>query len=304
MVHSLNAYGWTRLSPACLAVAAAMLAPPALAQTDEGVPLDVREIRPPRAKPTLLFDLKDVYGTYYFGDGLGVNCSLSILPDNRFTFAWHGCMGEYDRNSGRWELDGDVLELKPEQENVSRGFQGVNVRFIPVKIGETEYLVDEHEMPGFCASLNSDDRPLWRHGSDYVKSEISETDIKEDAPVIPVRYRHFYEKGAVEAKVERIDENGNAVLNKGSNDRLAPKMRLEFNGFEASIELVVLSVSENDAVAKPQYYWNSGSCELKVGAEFTTGGYWHRPRGTGFERFDGPPPIEGTCCEEEQDGDD
>src|SRR5260370_28445512 len=58
------------------------------------------------SKPTLLFSETELTGKYYFGDGLGVICSLELSGNHRFDFRWHGCLGEYDRNQGAWALDG------------------------------------------------------------------------------------------------------------------------------------------------------------------------------------------------------
>src|SRR5689334_20615072 len=60
----------------------------------------------------LLFDESLLYGRFYFGDGLGKNCSLQIYENHRFDFAWHGCEGEYDRNYGSWSLIRDVVEMQ------------------------------------------------------------------------------------------------------------------------------------------------------------------------------------------------
>ena len=44
--------------------------------------------------------LAAVAGDYYFGDGLGVNCALTLKAEGRFTFGWRGCLGVYDQNTG------------------------------------------------------------------------------------------------------------------------------------------------------------------------------------------------------------
>jgi hypothetical protein len=235
-------------------------------------------------RPTPLFDERDLPGRYYFGDGLGVNCSLVLDAKNhRFTFKWHGCMGEYDSNLGRWEMDGDVLVLMPEKPNKREGFEGMNIRYVPVQWGQRHYLVDENEMPGFCAAAGQKDIPGFNgiHGSDYVKRDGEELPPVEGRPAIPERFREFYEKGPIKADVVRIE--GKVVLNKGLTDRIKPGMLLAAEGHER-IELKVLSVREHESVAEVSYFWNSDR-RVAVGDSFTTGEYFNRPRGTGFERF-------------------
>src|SRR5437764_903929 len=39
-------------------------------------------------------------GTYFEGDGLGVNIALQIAPDGGVSETWHGCLGPYGANQG------------------------------------------------------------------------------------------------------------------------------------------------------------------------------------------------------------
>lgn len=48
--------------------------------------------------------------------------------------------------------------------------------------------------------------------------------------------------------------------------------------------------------------WNSGDRRTMVGDEFTTGRDFHRPRGTGFERFNDPPWRESQCEDQQVAG--
>ena len=41
--------------------------------------------------------LAAVAGDYRYGDGLGVDCSLTVKPEGRFSFVWRGCLGVYGR---------------------------------------------------------------------------------------------------------------------------------------------------------------------------------------------------------------
>lgn len=233
----------------------------------------------------LLFDEKEIHGRYYFGDGLAVNCSLSLDPNHRFTFKWRGCLGEYDSNFGPWKLDGDIVILSPGRPNIREGFRGMSVRLVPVKWGKRHYLIDEHEMPGFCAAAAQGKFPRRDdiHGRDYVKCDGGKLPAIQGTPLIPKRYQEFYEKGPIEAKVILIDKTGNVVLDKGTAGRLKLGMLLAISEY-GRIELKVVSVTQDQALAQPLYYWNSDR-PVKVADRFTTGNYWHRPRGTGFERF-------------------
>jgi hypothetical protein len=41
-------------------------------------------------------------GSYYLGDGLGVNQILDLNADGTFHCSWYGCLGDYGRTSGIW----------------------------------------------------------------------------------------------------------------------------------------------------------------------------------------------------------
>lgn len=285
------------LFPSCAVLvvicpAALLMAEDSPAKTPHGSPSTQPAAAATAPKP--FFKEKDLPGKYYFGDGLGVNCSLVLEADHRFSFKWHGCMGEYDSNVGSWSLEGDVLVVKPEKPNKHEGFEGMNVRYVPVRWGTRLYLVDENEMPCFCAvaatpgnTLGSDVR-----GEHYVKWSGETLPPAEGRPAIPERYREFYERGPVQAVVARVERDGKVILNKGTADRVKPSMLLAAKG-PPTIELKVLSAQEHESVAQASYFWNSNR-RVAAGDCFTTGGDLAGPWGTGFERFPNPPEGKKT----------
>ncbi len=166
----------------------------------------------------------------------------------------------------------------------------MNVRYIPVKWGARLYLVDENEMPCFCAVASTPDNTLGSgvHGQHYVKRNgQTPPPVVVGEAAIPERYRDFYENGPVQAVVARVERGGKVILNKGAADRVKPGMLLAAKG-PPTIELKVLSVQEHESVAQASYFWNS-SLRVAAGDRFTTGGDFAGPRGTGFERFPNPP---------------
>lgn len=139
--------------------------------------------------PQLLFSASELPGRYYLGDGLGVNCRLSLEVNGRFSFCWTGCLGEYDRNEGSWTLEGDRLLMKPEKPNRREGFEGMNLRFMPVKWHDRVLLIDENEMPGFCASARGRtvSNEEYAQGTDYVRVDKVLASVRPGGvkPLIP-----------------------------------------------------------------------------------------------------------------------
>jgi len=93
-------------------------------------------------------------GSYYYGDGMGVNVSLSIAPEAGFAFEWHGCMGLYDRNYGAIEQVDGLLHLSLTFHNSRKGFQGIDESFRPILWGERQHLVAQEQMIEFCNAVN------------------------------------------------------------------------------------------------------------------------------------------------------
>jgi hypothetical protein len=55
-------------------------------------------------------------GTYYEGDGLGVQIRLTLADDGSFVGTWDGCMGRYGDSDGNWSVSGETLTLSPHRE--------------------------------------------------------------------------------------------------------------------------------------------------------------------------------------------
>lgn len=233
---------------------------------------------------------KELVGAYYFGDGLGVNCSLELLTGGRFKFRWTGCLGEYDSNEGNWTVQGDLVLLHPERENQHEGFEGVNIRFTPVIWNHHLFLVDEYEAPGFMAALKSGDvYGLDKmHGQDFIKrNEKFEPVVFDRANTLPKRFEFFFKNGSVQAHVVAINDDGTVTLDRGSADGLRPGLMLCPDEWYTA-DLEVIRVEQHRATARPGYFFN-GTRLVQIDDLYSTGGRFSRPRGTGWERLPAPP---------------
>lgn len=66
----------------------------------------------PEAPP----NAKAVAGTYYSGDGLGYNVTLTLNVDGTYSSDWQGCLGKYGDSSGAWKLSDKRIVLTPANE--------------------------------------------------------------------------------------------------------------------------------------------------------------------------------------------
>jgi len=213
------------------------------------------------------FTANKVAGEYYFGDGLGVNCHLKLAVDNTFTFRWTGCLGEYDKNGGRFHFEGDELVLELTQPNNRQGFQGTPTRFYPVQWGKRMYMVAEEDMAGFCEAVASG----WQgdsldaiHGDHYVRinpNDIYKMPAVSGKPDVPVKYRPWINKRML-VSITKI-ENGKIYLDRGSADGIVQGLKLfeRGHGFDW---VYVEKCTEHDAVAR---MWDKKDKMPKVGAK-------------------------------------
>src|SRR5690348_8850360 len=94
--------------------------------------------------------LKDIAGDYFFGDGLGVRCSMTLTAKGEFTFQWRGCGGTYDTNAGPASVKDGILHITPLKLNLRDGLRGTPTEFYPVRWGARMYLVPTNEVVEFC----------------------------------------------------------------------------------------------------------------------------------------------------------
>lgn len=196
----------------------------------------------------------DVTGDYYFGDGLGVNCSLTISKSNTFAFRWTGCLGEYDKNSGSFEWQGDLIVMHPQRPNNRDGFRGMSTRFYPVKWDSRMYLVAEEQMLGFCHKFSKGWRGeelLGRSDTYYRRYPAGKMAEKglgaaKGQPGVPAMYRSILRDGFT-ATACRSPEAGKIMIDKGSASGVSVGTMLTGKGWNW---LRVVKVGENEATCE------------------------------------------------------
>ena len=135
--------------------------------------------------------LKDIAGVYYFGDGLGVNCSLVLSAQGEFTFIWTGCLGIYDKNKGTAAIKDGILHIEPNKPNVREGFKGTPTDFFALHLGSRMYLIPINELGDFYRDVKSGREPRSDiHGMFYLR----ETDLNKPVKgrlVIPQQWTKY-----------------------------------------------------------------------------------------------------------------
>lgn len=98
---------------------------------------------------------KEWAGSYYVGDGTGMNVTILIAPKAGVTYTWRGCLGLYDANHG------DIVESFPGGVRVKLAIDPARSRYrfmdstlYFVRWGDRRYLVPESQMDELVSNYN------------------------------------------------------------------------------------------------------------------------------------------------------
>jgi hypothetical protein len=200
-------------------------------------------------------------GEYYYGDGLGVNVSLTIAPENGFVFRWHGCLGLYDLNYGKLDVSDGRIQLLFTYANIQEGFQGIAADLIPVQWGNRHYLIPSDGFVKFANAVNAGTEPNDPMGGRSYQFLLRRGDEKKDVsgqPPIPEEYAAYLLKRPIAAKVISVGESHltdssrftHVTLNVGVIDGLKKGMELYVHGPQEGFgTATVVSVEERTSQA-------------------------------------------------------
>jgi hypothetical protein len=206
---------------------------------------------PPGSNP-LTNSVASVAGDYYYGDGLGINCSLSIKPDGHFAFRWTGCLGVYDQNTGGATVVARHLILTPDRPNVREGFRGTATDFHVVPWGDRLYLVPEKDRQAFCNAINQGREPRFNlHGRFHVRRGDWEKKVA-GLPDVPESWRPLLLSGSLRGKIVEVLSNGQARVDIGAKRGVWKGMELwvETGGFGL---VEVVEVGEETCIIAAKY---------------------------------------------------
>lgn len=268
--------------------------------------------------PSLLFPVSVLPGQYYSGGSLSYRL-LELKPNQSFRFEEDSDVGEPNRSQGDWRLEGDRLLLFPTRSVPPDRGRGagyrMQTRFVPVKWEQRLYLVDEHQMPAFCDMASSRVNALvsLRNRTDLTSAFLkyptdSQSGLRstypplttDSHPVLPVRYRTFYERGPVRCRVVRmltrllLPEDHPAeslvgkpitgvLLDRGTQARVKPGLLLAIRSTLFRTNLVVITARPQEAEALRVDFMGDKPEPVMVGDEFTSGEWMEWPYDTSVE---------------------
>jgi hypothetical protein len=72
-----------------------------------------------------------VAGSYYHGDGLGMNITITVSTNQKYTAGWSDCIGSCGAAAGSWSNANDMLYLTPTNETGM--FRSHRIRLLRVR---------------------------------------------------------------------------------------------------------------------------------------------------------------------------
>jgi hypothetical protein len=227
-------------------------------------------------------------GQYYFGDGLGVNISLSLAPTSGYLFEWHGCLGLYDRNYGAVTHERDRVRLQFTFPNKQQGFQGISSEFLPVRWGARHYLIPIRGMVDFCNAVNDGSESHGRTSSRFLLRRGDEQIRVSGFPGVPPEYRAYLLAKPVSAQIVSVGKyvtrpsivdfkfkDTPVTLDKGTNHGLRVGMELHVVAPGNAIESVKITKEEPDRCEGLMTQMGEHEAGPKVGWKLSTRAPWN-----------------------------
>src|SRR5687768_12593658 len=175
----------------------------------------------------------DWAGTYFQGDGLGLNVSMVLAPQEGVAARWNGCLGRYGSNHGGIvrEADGS-LRFQFKHPNPA-GFGGFPDNALPVRWADHHYLIPRAELVEFVNAINRGYEPRARAHGWFLLAEGDEHRPVSDLPALPPRYQQMIRTEALTTQVTAVhaladlqdevycSKQFRLELDRGSDDGLA-----------------------------------------------------------------------------------
>jgi len=170
--------------------------------------------------------LSEVAGNYYFGDGLGVNCTLTLSTKGTFSFEWRGCLGTYDKNEGAVSIKDALLRITPKRPNVQEGFRGTPTEFFPVRWGSRMYLIPTNDIVEFCSDVNQGSEPRRERWGQYYLRQKDWAKPVTGRPGVPEQWAKFFLSKPLRGKITELIGGQEAWLDVGTDEGLLQGMIL------------------------------------------------------------------------------
>jgi hypothetical protein len=124
-------------------------------------------------------------GTYYAGEGLGFNASLTLARNAEFTFHQYGCEGTHALSSGPIDATAERIHLRTIVPISTRSMPGLSEDLGLVPWGDRRYLIPDGQLKEFCNAVNAGTEPRHHSRGDFLLRVGDETKPAVGMPALP-----------------------------------------------------------------------------------------------------------------------
>ena len=172
-----------------------------------------------------LVTLQEIAGEYYFGDGLGLNCSLTLTKQGDFVIKSSGCVSHLEYG-GRANLKGGVLSLTPNESNVPEQGRDVETEFFPVSWGTRMYLIPTKRNIEFCNDVNAGFEPRHMPYGCYFLRDDDWKSTVAGLPTVHEPWNKYLLSKPVSGKITELIERQEAWVDLGTDHGILQGMML------------------------------------------------------------------------------
>lgn len=173
------------------------------------------------------YSLRQVAGSYSFGNGLDLNFELEITPDGRFNYEQASYEGLMAQASGRASVRGRTVVLAPLAATPEAWPPGMGLELTPVSWGDRLYLVPDKDMVSFVNAVNRGSEPVEQVSRGTFFLREGDVDRHADGrPDVPSRYASLLLSKPLKGRVLAADAGGMWRVDLGSRNGVQPGMEL------------------------------------------------------------------------------
>lgn len=206
----------------------------------------------------------DWAGTYYQGDGLGMNVSMVLAPQEGVAARWNGCLGRYGSNHGGIVSESDGgLRFQFKHPNPA-GFGGFPDNVLPVRWADRHYLIPKSKLVEFVNAINRGYEPRAQSHGWFLLAQGDEHKPVAGLPALPPRYQQLIRTEALTMQVTDVhpladlqnevycSKQFHVELDRGSGDGLVTGVELAVSMPQYSGDPRVTIISTQAATARAE----------------------------------------------------
>jgi|GEM_PF-5820322 len=157
-------------------------------------------------------------GMYYFGDGKGWKCSLTLSAGNQFSYTRDGCCGVISESQGKFEVKNNTVIFNPDKTPMWLGLPSKPEVWHLVRWGDRKYLIAQSQLIDFCMDMNHgvEPRKYKNFGAHYYLRMGDWDKPVTGRPQLPKEFEKQFGPNPMEGKIVEMSGKNEAWVDFGA----------------------------------------------------------------------------------------